>query len=1450
MMLMLVTLGIFSFRRLALDLYPNVEIPVLVVKTMYAGASPEAIEREVTKKIEEAVNPIAGVKHIISYSMEGVSTVVVQFNLEIKINEASQEAQAKIAAIRGELPAEIEEPVIQKVDFSAMPVISVAVKSDSLSRRELSTLVEKKIKPRLENISGVGKVDLVGLSKREVNVEPDPERLYALNMGVDELIGGLSAENVNTPLGRLKSGTRESPLRISGKPATVEGFGSMVIANRGGRPVTLSEVARVTDGVEEERTRAFVSGARAIGINVQKQSGANTVEVTDTVKKTLEKLKSELPEGVKAEVVRDASVFIRESVEDVENSLVLGGILTVLIVFCFLNSWRSTVITGLTLPISVVSSFIAMNFMGMTLNVMTLMALSLAIGLLIDDAIVVRENIVRHLEHGKDHFTAAREGTAEIGLAVLATTFSIVAVFVPVAFMKGIVGRFFFSFGITVTFAVLVSLFVSFTLDPMLSSRWHDPDIERTGKRHLVARLLDVFNDWFDRTADLYKGVIGWALNHRFIVVMAAVAAFAGGLMIFGSLESSFMPSYDRGEFQVSFKTAPDASMNETVDRAEKVMGMLGSIPEIERLYGTIGANDTTVRDVSIYVKLKPKAERALSQDRVQEEVRKGLTAIAGITGSISEAGGFHGEKALQVNLRGDDIDKLKHYSELMKREIYKIPGIVDLEATMEYDIPEYRLTVDRQRAADAGLSSAQIVRTVGSLVGGRTVTTFEDEYGDSVDVKVRLPENLRTDVAKVGDLKLNVPPKNGRTGPSLAPIGDFTDYKMANTPSAINRQGLSRQVVISANLQNLPIGTAVARVKEASKNVPMEPGYRLVFSGEAEDMAESFGYMAEALLLAVVFVYLILAAQFESFIDPLSIMLSLPLSLVGMAGMLKLTGDTISIMSLIGLIMLMGLVTKNAILLVDYAKILIRGGMNRREAVITAGRTRLRPIMMTTSAMIFGMLPLALALGAGAEMRAPMARAVIGGLITSTFLTLLVVPVVYTVMDDFGGWIKRKWAGSGPAAAKTALLLALFLGSALLPAAVSAGEPVTMTLDEALLIASEKNVEILKALETKGELQGKYLEERAAAFPQITLKGAAFAQRTPTEAELTRAPDKILRAGALDVQVNQVLFTWGKVGAAIRAAETGIKTGDDALRAARQAARLGVAQAFYDALLVKELKKLADENLEQKKRHLAEAEKKYALGTATDYDVLSAKVAVENARPEAIRAENRIKFASGRLAALLGRGEREIDPVGALDVVQYPIPGFEEAVKTAFEKRPELDELRHTQGVYEELVTIYRAGDKPRLDLSGTYGRHMLDVERGPSGEGNDWTVGVYATFPLFDGFATEGRVAQAEARARKLKLEEKKLADAVRLGVRDAINLAGEAAETLAALKETVRQAEKLLSMAEQGYELGVKTKLDVDDAMLNLTSARSNHARARRDCLVAKLNLDYAMGVLGEN
>ena len=1456
LMLALVTLGLFSYKRLAIDMWPNVEIPYVTVITTYPGAAPETVEREVSKRIEEAVNPISGVKHVGSVSRESVSTVWIEFELGVNVADAVQEARVKISAIRDKLPADIAEPIVEKIDFSSLPIVSLAVRSESLPPRELTDLAEKMVQRRVENVEGVGKVDLVGTSYREVTVEIQPDRLLALGLGVDDIIKGLRNENVNVPVGRLDRGGTESSVRVSGKPRTVAEYEQLVVTEVGGRPIALGDVARIVDGVEEQRTLALVNGQNAVSVDVIKQSGANTVAVVEAVRKEIKGLERVLPEGATIEVVRDGSVAIRDSVRDVQETLIIGALLTILIVFCFLNSWRSTVITGLTLPIAVISSFIIMNFAGMSLNTMTLMALSLSIGLLIDDAIVVRENIVRHLERGKGHHEAARDGTAEIGLAVLATTMSIIAVFIPVAFMKGIVGRFFRDFGITVAFAVAVSLFVSFTLDPMLSSRWVDPDIARTGKRHAVARALDRFNEWFDRTADRYRALIGWALDHRKTIMVVAALAFVGGMAIFGTLQSEFMPSYDQGEFRIGLLSAPDASLPETEGRLRAVIAAVRDLPEVESTYATVGAGDGgTVRDGAVYVNLVDKGARKRSQIEVERDVRERLAAIPGIKPSLTGVEMMNQKKPLQIGLRGEDLGMLKEYASRLKDELYGLPGFVDIESSLDTDTPEYRLVVDRDRAADVGLNSSDITKSVSALVGGEAVTTYEEEDGDAVPVRVRLPRELRADISQIDALRLSAKDSKGSSG--LVPLGDLVRHEISTTPSQIDRQDLSRQVMVSASLDGVALGTAGALVQAAVAKLDMAPGYRVVLTGDSEHMVESFGYMGEALLLAIIMVYLILAAQFESFIDPLSIMLSLPLAVVGMAAMLALTGDALSIISLIGLIMLMGLVTKNAILLIDYTKTLRERGLERREALIEAGRTRLRPIMMTTLAMIFGMLPTALAIGAGAEMRAPMGRAVIGGLITSTMLTLIVVPVVYSLLDDLASRRKRSQGALITAAnpGVVATMMAIVAVLAVFAPVAAHAQPTTapadtmrLTLAEATHMAAEQHRNVQTARAYQDWVHGKYVQERSGAMPDIKLSAGLSRQHDESQTALFGGlfpPQQDVKFG--EASLSQALFTWGQVGCAVHAAKEGIAGAGDQVEQARQAAVVEATRAYGDLLLARELADLAARDLGLKHKHADEAQRRFDEGTATDYDVLAARVALQNVKPQAIRAANAVRTARDRLQFVLA-ADRPVDAVGRLDSgdTTATFPDYATALATALAHRPDLASLMHDRAIRKDLVKIYNAGDKPRLDLHATAGKRSYNID-GLNAEGPYWSAALAFSFPIFDGLRTRGQVAQARSDLHTLAIDEARLRDRVALEVRTALGAVEEARGIEAALAGTAEQAQRLLKMAEDGYGLGVTTFLDVEDAQVGLLQAETNLAGARRDRLVAEVTLQQVQGVM---
>jgi HAE1 family hydrophobic/amphiphilic exporter-1 len=1019
MVVAMVVVGIFSYVELKIDLFPNIDIPVISITTTYPGVAPETVETEVSKRIEEAVNPIGGIRHVSSVTTEGLSSVVVEFELGKNINTALLEVQSKINGIRSLFPREVKEPVIQQIRFDELPILSIAALSPTLDRKALTTLAEKVLKRRLENISGVGQVRLVGAARREIQILLDRDKLKAYGLTYFDVAEALRRENLDIPAGKLDQGPRESLVRVAGRAADPRDFNGLIVTVRNGFPVTLGMLGKVEDGIEEQRSFSLLDGQPALALQIQKQTGANTVEVADHVKAGLARLQAEMPPGVELRVVQDNSIFIRDSVEDVTTTLILGAILTVLVVFCFLNSWRSTVITGVTLPISVISAFIIMRALGFTLNVMTLMGLSLAIGMLIDDAIVVRENIVRHMEHGADHMTAALEGTAEIGLAVMATTFTIIAVFIPVAFMGGIVGRFFYQFGVTVGFAVFVSLFVSFTLDPMLSSRWYDPSIEAGRHKGWLSRKLESANRKFEDLHEVLARSLGWSLRHRGVVIAMAAISVAVSFVIFGRLGTAFMPDYDRGEFQVSYKMPPGTTLRETADVGRRVTGLLKRHPEIAYSFVTVGAGGTTpVNEGAVYIKLKPKSQRRVTDFQLRQAVREELAHWPGLRSIVGEVEYMAGEgQPLQVSVRGTDLARIDEVARRVAANAKATPGAADVDSSREDPRPEIRVRLDRKTASDLGLDLGTVSSMVRGLIAGDVVSQFQDADGDAYDVRVRLEEEqrrLRDDLADIYVPVVRALPGSGGTVP-LTQVAWLED---SEAPSIIRRRDLLREVRIMASTQDRPLGTVLDELKVKNAQLQLPAGIQINYTGQAEDLGETFYYIYRALILAVIFIYAILASQFRSFFHPLAIMLSLPLSLVGVALTLWMTRGDLNIMSMIGLIMLMGLVTKNAILLIDYTNRQRREGLERAQALVRAAKVRLRPIIMTTTAMIFGMLPLAFAIGAGSEMRAPMARAVIGGLITSTLLTLIVVPVVYTYLDDWGTKLLDWWQAGAPVAA------------------------------------------------------------------------------------------------------------------------------------------------------------------------------------------------------------------------------------------------------------------------------------------------------------------------------------------------------------------------------------------------------------------------------------------------
>jgi HAE1 family hydrophobic/amphiphilic exporter-1 len=1011
MMAALLVLGAFSYSRLPVEQFPDVSFPVVVVETLYPGASPENVEEEVTRKIEESVNTISGIKTLSSRSYEGRSVVIVEFDLNVDPKLAAQDVREKIALIRSGFRDEIKEPKVSRFNPDDFPIASVAVTSPTRSLRDLTTLADQVVKKRLENVAGVGQATLVGGLMRQIRVALRLEDLEAQKVGADQVIQALRTENQELPAGTLVSPSQEKVVQIKARLDTAQDFRNLIVARRGGRAVTLGQLADVEDGQQDEETAALINGRRALSIDIVKAQGENTIAVVDGVRAAVRGMRRFLPPDVKVEIVRDASIGIRNSVADVKSTLIEGALLTIAIVFLFLASWRSTVITGLTLPIALIGTFLFIYAFGFTLNVLTLMALSLSVGLLIDDAIVVRENIVRHVALGADHRRAALEGTREIGLAVLATTFSIVAVFLPVGFMGGIIGRFFHQFGLTVVAAVLISMFVSFTLDPMLSSIWHDPQAEGRYGSGPLGRLFAWFHRLMDRLSEGYRRLLGWSLARRKTVLAIAASSFLASFPLMKFVGTEFVPEPDLSELQVQFKTPVGSSLELTQAKAQQAESALREFPEVRYTYTTINTGVVQGKNrVNVFVQLVPRNERKRSQEALTRPMRERLSRIAGI--ELTQIGAYKSVssgKPLQVSILGQDKAVIASLGRQVMKEMRAVPGAVDVESSDEAPKPEISVEVKRELASDLGVGVGQVASTLRPLLAGQAVGNWRAPDDQYYDVQLRLGRSERAQVADLARVPLASVRLDADGNPKMVTLREIASVRESAGAQQINRKEQLREVLVTGNVFDRPAGDVAKELKARIDRIALPPGYRFSMGGSSKDIQESMSYASQALALAVIFIYLILASQFASFMQPAAIMVSLPLSLIGVVLALIVARSTLNIFSIIGFIMLMGLVTKNAILLVDFVNQGRREGLARAEAVVRAGAVRLRPILMTTLAMIFGMIPLALGLGEGGEQRAPMGQAVIGGVITSGLLTLVVVPVIYTYLDDLAGWLRRR---------------------------------------------------------------------------------------------------------------------------------------------------------------------------------------------------------------------------------------------------------------------------------------------------------------------------------------------------------------------------------------------------------------------------------------------------------
>jgi multidrug efflux pump subunit AcrB len=1009
---------------------PDITIPFVQVSTSYPGASSEAVMQDVTRPIEEAVNTVSGIKSIRSFSREGFSRVMVEFELSVDVKSAVQDVRDKVAGVRRGFNKDVGEPTVTRADNeNDQPIMYLSMKSPARSLRELSDLSDQLVVKRLQGSYGVGTIDISGDVQREMAVYLNADKLNAYGISVDQVVGAIRSQNQNQAAGFLVGERTERLVRVQGKFRDAADFERMIITRRGigtNAPVTLGMIASVRDTEREEASLSTNNGTRGISIEIRKTRGANSIEAAESIRKNIETLKKALPADLSLEITFDQSKFIKRGVDNVKHTILEGAGLTILIVFLFLHSWRSTVITGLTIPISVLATFIALYAFGFTINFLTLMALSLSIGILIDDAIVVRENIVRHLAMGKSHAQASLEATSEIGLAVMATTFTIVAVFLPVAFMGGIIGKFFFQFGIAVTVAVMVSLFVSFTLDPMLSAVWHDPP-SFINKVKPIKWLLDRQTAMMDWLHLKYDKILRWtfrpeyrllwvpkitlidfvrsgfkpvylkigraSMRNRGIVLWVAALTFFGSFALVPFLGSEFVPETDENWTNAMIQTPIGTSYYYAKAKSEQVEAALKEFPEIKRISRNVWKSGAWFG-----LELVDKEVRARNKQQVDDAIRKRLSNIAGLEVRV----GWN--RPIQVYVMGPDIRELDRLSQEVVAKLKATKGTTDIESSYKPTSPTLDIIVNRELASDLGVSMASVVSTTRAMIAGEDAGQWEGPDGENHQILVRLPQKERTGVPDLDKIYVQTSGTNADGSPRMVPLRQIADFQPAYAERQIERRNLQRLIQVWSGVASThTAGEVAAEARKALADIQLPPGYQFQFGGQSQDMAESMGYAVAALSLAVIFIYLILASQFGSFLQPIAIMASLPLSLIGVFLSLLIFKSTLNLFSIIGFIMLMGLVTKNAILLVDFTNHGRREGMSRDDAIFAAGQVRLRPILMTTAAMIGGMLPLALAFGAGSEQQSPMAHAVIGGIITSTVMTLVVVPVLYTYFDTWG---------------------------------------------------------------------------------------------------------------------------------------------------------------------------------------------------------------------------------------------------------------------------------------------------------------------------------------------------------------------------------------------------------------------------------------------------------------
>lgn len=1503
MQLVLIVLGVMSLRSMGTDLFPDVSFPLVMVNTIYPGASPSEVETQVSKPIEDAVAGIAGLDTVRSSSRESFSTVIVIFKMSTNIDQAAQDVRDRLSAIRPNLPTDVREPMIRRVDVGATPVLMYLASAEGKSTQEIKRITEESLKPQLERVPGVAAVEVVGGNDREIKVEVDRKKLDALNLPLTQITDKLKMDNLAVPAGHFSQDKQEISVRLSGDLRDAAEVANVVVATTAsGTQIRLGEIAEVKEGLSEARTRIRANGRDAVAFEIIKQSGTNTVQVVEAARKKLDEVLPQMPPGFKTDNFFNQSTFIEENAHEVEVSIVFGGIMAVLVILLFMLDLRSTFISALALPTSVIGTFWIMSMLGFTLNMMTLLALSLAIGLLIDDAVVVRENIFRHLEAGEPPDVAASKGTSEIALAVLATTLTIVAVFLPVAFMSGMVGQFFRQFGLTISAATLLSLFVAFTLDPMLSARLA-VKIDHTKKRNVVVRFLEGMHSGLE---EMYVQTLKLSLRHRLITVLIGIGTFAGAAQLAGLMGSEFVTQEDRGQFIIDVELPPGTSLDETGRRLLPAELGLRANKNILTVYSKLGPN-TEINKAQIRVVANPKTDRKETIWDIQDFARKVLidklpdAKVSIVPPSFVE--GMPSGAPMQVQVRGTDLALLERDAAAVESMIKSVPGIADVQVTYSPGKPEQSVRIDRKKAADMGIPVALVARTLRAALEGEEAGKLRMESGSNKEVKirVRLRDSDREGLDKLLRLQIPIPPRMVMTpaGPmqmgGFIPLSDVARIDPESGPQVIERQDRTRQISVTAVPKGRSLGEVTAEV-EAKLAVHKFAGdnyYRM--DGMVKQMKESGESFGLAGLLAVVFIFLILASQFESFIHPMTIMLALPMAMIGAWLGLFLTDNSMSMGSNIGVILLMGLVTKNGILLVDAALQLQREGWTSLDAIIEAGRKRLRPILMTSAAMILGMMPTATDNGPGSEFRAPMAIAVIGGVMTSTVLTLVVLPSVFLWFDTVGKLPGRLWrwltgAKAAPPADKTVqldvpalehppiaaapqhgrtatpvqvgILVALLLGAGALLWVAPAHAAAKLELREAVEKAVANNPDLKVAKARIDEAEAQRWRIRTAFFPDIKAVGTYVRNSDEAKFDIAQMGAGIGAAMGLPIKIDPakappptIIQAYNQLSATLvvdetlfalspwlyeKASEKGIGAQRIGVEAAHREVAYRVTEIYHHIQGLDRISAAANRAVELSTSRIAMIEKKRVAGTESELPLLRAQIEQARAQQDVMRAE----LARRQLLEVLGilLGEPAPEDVGAPGPLQPPAGAFEDWVKAGLEQRPDIAARRQAVEAQKVLITEAELRWMPILTAQGVL--RWSDV-KGFTDTNTIWQATVNLVVPLFDRGARYADAKERRVTLLRLQTEAQKAEQELRAQMRQATHDIALARGVVEIAQRQAEVARRGAAIAAKTQLAGLATHLEVDEAETNLRLAEANVERERSNLDLAILRLVHLTG-----